>query len=318
MTDLAAKKEAIASTPGHEAAKRMIDIMLSLALIIIVAPCLLLLGCLVRLTSAGPALFRQERLGRDKQPFTMLKLRTMQVDNDDRIHRDYVASLLSADGAATATGNGLFKLDGDTRVTRLGAWLRRTSFDELPQLVNVLRGEMSLVGPRPVLPWEAQLFGELYKQRFAVKPGITGLWQVSGRSRLSMREALELDVEYVARRSFVFDVAILARTLPAVFREERVDGKRHGGCCVDVTWRQSYARVLDDSVVRRVHQRAVSAWPRLNRAAVGGGAMGLLLRVVEAGIQPDPVLFRALHLGNICISGPRVPLARKPRADAAP
>lgn len=218
MTDLTAKKEATASTPGHEAAKRMIDIMLSLALIIIVAPCLLLLGCLVRLTSAGPALFRQERLGRDKQPFTMLKLRTMQVDNDDRIHRDYVASLLSADGAATATGNGLFKLDGDTRVTRLGAWLRRTSFDELPQLVNVLRGEMSLVGPRPVLPWEAQLFGELYKQRFAVKPGITGLWQVSGRSRLSMREALELDVEYVARRSFVFDVAILARTLPAVFR----------------------------------------------------------------------------------------------------
>jgi lipopolysaccharide/colanic/teichoic acid biosynthesis glycosyltransferase len=218
VTDLAAKKETTASTPGHEAAKRMMDIVLSLALIIIAAPCLVLLGCLVRLTSAGPALFRQERLGRDKQPFTMLKLRTMQVDNDDRIHRDYVASLLSADGAATAAGNGLFKLDGDPRVTRLGAWLRRTSFDELPQLVNVLRGEMSLVGPRPMLPWEAPLFGELYQQRFAVKPGITGLWQVSGRSRLSVREALELDVEYVARRSFVFDVAILARTLPAVFR----------------------------------------------------------------------------------------------------
>lgn len=217
MTDLAAKKAATAS-PRDDAAKRMMDIVLSLPLIIIAAPLLLVLGFLVRATSDGPALFRQDRLGRDKQPFTMLKLRTMQAGNDDRIHRDYVASLLSGGGAATTAGNGLFKLDGDPRVTRLGAWLRRTSCDELPQLVNVLRGEMSLVGPRPVLPWEAQLFGELYQQRFAVKPGITGLWQVSGRSRLSIQEALELDIEYVARRSFVFDAAILARTLPAVFR----------------------------------------------------------------------------------------------------
>ena len=218
MTELAERKAATAYRPGHEAAKRTVDIVLSLVLIIIVAPLLLFLGCLVRSMSAGPALFRQERLGRDKQPFTMLKLRTMQVDNDDRVHRDYVASLLSADGAAAAAGNGLFKLDGDPRVTRLGGWLRRTSLDELPQLLNVLRGDMSLVGPRPVLPWEARLFGEPYQQRFAVKPGITGLWQVSGRSRLSMRKALELDVEYVARRGFFFDVAILARTLPAVFR----------------------------------------------------------------------------------------------------
>ena len=148
----------------------------------------------------------------------MLKLRTMQVDNDDRIHRDYVATLLSADGTVTVAGNGLFKLDGDPRVTRLGAWLRRTSLDELPQLFNVLRGEMSLVGPRPVLPWEAQLLGERYQARFTVKPGMTGLWQVSGRSRLAMREALELDIAYVARRSLVFDVAILARTVPALFR----------------------------------------------------------------------------------------------------
>lgn len=218
VTDLAAKNRVTAATPGQEAAKRAVDIVLSLLLLTIVAPALLLLSCLVRLTSTGPALFRQQRLGRDRRPFTMLKLRTMQVDNDDQIHRDYVAGLLSADGTATTGGNGLFKLDGDPRVTRLGAWLRRTSLDELPQLVNVLRGEMSLVGPRPVLPWEAQLFGARYQQRFAVKPGITGLWQVSGRSRLSMPEALELDLAYVARRSFVFDVVILARTLPALFR----------------------------------------------------------------------------------------------------
>jgi lipopolysaccharide/colanic/teichoic acid biosynthesis glycosyltransferase len=201
----------------YEPAKRTVDIVLSLVLIIAVAPLLLFLCLLVRSTSAGPALFRQERLGRDKRPFTLLKLRTMYIDNDDWIHRDYVTRLLSADQAAPAENGGLFKLDADPRKTPLGTWLRRTSLDELPQLFNVLYGEMSLVGPRPVLPWEAQMFDEAYQPRFAVKPGITGLWQVNGRSRLSMRKALELDVEYVIRRSFVLDLAILLRTVPAVF-----------------------------------------------------------------------------------------------------
>ena len=218
MTDLAERKGTTAPGRVYEAAKRTIDIMLSLALIVIVAPLLLFLCLLVRSTSAGPALFRQERLGRDKQPFTLLKLRTMYIDNDDRIHRDYVTRMLSADQTAPAGNSGLFKLDADPRNTPLGTWLRRTSLDELPQLFNVLHGEMSLVGPRPVLSWEAQLFEEAYQQRFAVKPGITGLWQVNGRSRLSMRRALELDVEYVVRRSFTLDLAILLRTVPALFR----------------------------------------------------------------------------------------------------
>jgi lipopolysaccharide/colanic/teichoic acid biosynthesis glycosyltransferase len=218
MTDLAERKGATAPRRVHEAAKRTTDIVLSLALIIAAAPLLLLLCLLVRSTSAGPALFRQERLGRNKQPFTLLKLRTMYIDNDDGIHRDYVTRLISADHTAPAGEGGLFKLDADPRITPLGAWLRRTSLDELPQLFNVLHGEMSLVGPRPVLSWEAQLFEEAYQPRFAVKPGITGLWQVNGRSRLSMRKALELDVEYVIRRSFTLDLAILLRTVPAVFR----------------------------------------------------------------------------------------------------
>jgi lipopolysaccharide/colanic/teichoic acid biosynthesis glycosyltransferase len=188
------------------------------ALLIVVAPLLLLLCLLVRSTSAGPAVFRQERLGRNKRPFTLLKLRTMYIDNDDGIHRDYVTHLLSADQAASAGNSGLFKLAADPRITPLGTWLRRTSLDELPQLFNVLQGEMSLVGPRPVLAWEAQLFEEAHQQRFAVKPGITGLWQVNGRSRLPMRKALELDVEYAIRRSFTLDLAILLRTVPAVFR----------------------------------------------------------------------------------------------------
>jgi lipopolysaccharide/colanic/teichoic acid biosynthesis glycosyltransferase len=218
VTDLAERKEATAPRRVPEAAKRTLDIVLSVALLIAVIPLLLLLCLLVRSTSAGPAVFRQERLGRNKQPFTLLKLRTMHIDNDDGIHRDYVTHLLSADQVAPTGNSGLFKLAADPRITPLGAWLRRTSLDELPQLFNVLQGEMSLVGPRPVLAWEAQLFDEAHQQRFAVKPGITGLWQVNGRSRLPMRKALELDVEYVIRRSFTLDLAILLRTVPAVFR----------------------------------------------------------------------------------------------------
>lgn len=219
MTQLAARKGITAFRLGHDTAKRALDIAVSLILIVILAPPLVFLMSLVRLTSAGPALFRQERLGRDRRPFIMLKLRTMHMGQDDRIHRDYVASLLDGGpGAVASPGSGLYKLDADPRVTRVGAWLRRTSLDELPQLVNVLRGEMSLVGPRPVLPWEAEMFGEQYQRRFAVKPGLTGLWQVSGRSRLSMGKALELDVEYVVRRSFMLDLIILIRTIPAILR----------------------------------------------------------------------------------------------------
>jgi lipopolysaccharide/colanic/teichoic acid biosynthesis glycosyltransferase len=218
VTDLATRKGITAPRLGQETMKRGLDIALSSVLLLVISPLLLLLWCLVRSTSAGPALFRQERVGRHMRPFVMLKMRTMYVDNDDRAHRAYVTSMLSAEEEAPARNGALFKLVGDRRITPLGAWLRRTSMDELPQLINVLRGEMSLVGPRPVLPWEARLFGELYRPRFTVKPGITGLWQVSGRNRLSMRTALELDLEYARRRSVVLDLSILARTVPALFR----------------------------------------------------------------------------------------------------
>ena len=219
MTDLAARKEGItAPRLGQETVKRGLDIALASVLLVVTSPVLLLLWCLIRSTSAGPALFRQERVGRHMRPFVMLKLRTMYVGNDDGAHRAFVTNMLSAEGEAPARNGALFKLVGDPRVTPVGAWLRRTSLDELPQLINVLRGEMSMVGPRPVLPWEARLLGEVYRPRFTVKPGITGLWQVSGRSRLSMCTALELDVEYARRRSVVFDLGILARTVPALFR----------------------------------------------------------------------------------------------------
>jgi lipopolysaccharide/colanic/teichoic acid biosynthesis glycosyltransferase len=208
--------------PGQEMAKRVLDIVVSLAAILVVAPLLAVLWLLVRLTSPGPGLFRQQRLGRGMRTFTLLKLRTMYVGSSDQVHRDYVASLLTG-GQAPITGpRGLLKLETDPRTTRIGAWLRRTSLDELPQLFNVLRGDMSLVGPRPVLPWEAEMWPRaypVYLRRFEVKPGITGLWQVSGRGRLAVAESFELEADYVRLRSLGVDLLILARTLPSLMRD---------------------------------------------------------------------------------------------------
>jgi len=219
MTQLAERQQRI-TRPGvvDGAAKRALDIVISMALIIVLGPLLILLWSAVRCTSPGPALFRQQRLGRDRQPFTVLKLRTMYADNNDQIHRDYITKMLKDGRPQAAKSSGLFKLDADPRITPLGAWLRRTSLDELPQLLNVLAGQMSLVGPRPVLAWEEELFTDAHRHRFDVKPGITGLWQVSGRSKLSMQQALELDDEYVGRRSLALDLVILARTVPALLR----------------------------------------------------------------------------------------------------
>ena len=206
---------------GYEVAKRVLDVVVSLAAIVALAPLLAALCLLTRCVSPGPALFRQERLGRNSRPFTMLKLRTMYCGNSDKLHRDYVAGLASPGQASMAGPRGLLKLESDPRVTPVGGWLRRTSLDELPQLFNVLTGKMSLVGPRPVLPWEAQIWPltyPAYTRRFEVKPGITGLWQVSGRGRLAAAESIELDAEYVRRRSFGLDLLILARTVPALLR----------------------------------------------------------------------------------------------------
>jgi lipopolysaccharide/colanic/teichoic acid biosynthesis glycosyltransferase len=174
---------------------------------------------LVRCTSRGSVLFAQTRLGQDGEPFRMLKFRTMFADCDDRLHREYVQKLLTTPAAALNPG-GLYKLVDDPRITRLGRWLRRSSLDELPQLINVLRGEMSLVGPRPALPWEAAMYDPRYATRFDVRPGITGLWQISGRNRLTATQALDLDVEYVERRSFRLDLAILCRTIPTVLSRD--------------------------------------------------------------------------------------------------
>jgi lipopolysaccharide/colanic/teichoic acid biosynthesis glycosyltransferase len=200
------------------AVKRSLDLILASIGLLVLSPLLLAIWAAVRLSSPGPAVFRQERLGRDEKPFIMFKFRSMRTGASDAIHREYVSRMLTGQGAPVETANGLFKLDADPRITLLGAWLRKTSLDELPQLVNVIRGDMSLVGPRPALAWEAELFSDEARARFRTRPGLTGLWQVSGRNKLTMPQALELDVEYVHRQSLWLDLTIIARTVPAQLR----------------------------------------------------------------------------------------------------
>jgi lipopolysaccharide/colanic/teichoic acid biosynthesis glycosyltransferase len=200
---------------GSSAVKRVIDVALAMVALVLLSPVFLLVAIAVRFGSKGPVLFRQERVGRGQRPFTMFKFRTMYVGGDDAEHRAYVRAMLTPGENFEAAESGLHKLVDD-RVTAVGRVLRRMSLDELPQLLNVVAGSMSLVGPRPVLPWEVELLEEVDHVRFEVKPGMTGLWQVSGRSRLPMSEAFQLDREYVARQSFLLDLKILVKTLPAV------------------------------------------------------------------------------------------------------
>jgi lipopolysaccharide/colanic/teichoic acid biosynthesis glycosyltransferase len=207
-------------SPGVErldrAAKRAMDVLLAGGMLLAFSPVMLVTALLIRLTSPGPVLFRQVRVGYWQSPFVMLKFRTMHQGIDDTIHRSYVTAMLSGQAAPADAEHGIYKLTRDPRITRVGSFLRKTSLDELPQLINVLRGEMSLVGPRPVLPWEGKLFGPWDRVRFAVRPGITGLWQVTGRNALTMQQALDLDVEYALRRTLLLDLVILFRTIPSV------------------------------------------------------------------------------------------------------
>jgi lipopolysaccharide/colanic/teichoic acid biosynthesis glycosyltransferase len=187
--------------------KAVIDRVGAAALIVLVAPLLLLLVVAVRLDSKGPGLFVQTRVGRHGELFRMFKMRTMFTDAES------MKQALLADNESDGV---LFKIRRDPRVTRVGYWLRRSSLDELPQLLNVLSGEMSLVGPRPALPSEVASYDEQARRRLVVKPGITGLWQVSGRSDLPWDESLRLDLYYADNWRLVDDLAIAARTVTAV------------------------------------------------------------------------------------------------------
>jgi lipopolysaccharide/colanic/teichoic acid biosynthesis glycosyltransferase len=202
----------------YDTTKRAIDIVGSALLLVVLAPILLITAALVKLKSPGPVFFKQQRVGQMMKPFTMLKFRTMHVNADSRIHQEYVSSLIKAKAATHgAGGEQVFKLAADPRITPIGSILRKTSIDELPQLINVLRGEMSLVGPRPPLHYEVEQYQRWHCRRvLEAKPGLTGLWQVAGRSRTTFDEMVRLDLRYARARSLWTDIKILLATPGAV------------------------------------------------------------------------------------------------------
>ncbi len=209
----------IASATGTESrasavACRVLDIVGAALLLVLLAPLLAMIAIAIALDSPGHAIFRQRRVGRAGRPFTVNKFRTMHSKASQQQHKDYVLQLIATDAADK--DSELFKLSTDNRVTRLGRLLRKSSLDELPQLWNVLRGDMSLVGPRPTLEYEVEKYPPSWFVRFAVRPGMTGLWQVSGRSKLTYEQMVQLDVEYARNRSLWLNVKLLLRTIPAV------------------------------------------------------------------------------------------------------
>jgi len=204
-----------ATAPRWQAAiRRGVDLVLSSALIVAFSPLLLGVAIAIRLDSRGPVFFRQRRVGLKQREFTLFKFRSMRVDADPRGHREYVTALIKGQAEAQSESDrkDLYKLAVDDRITPVGRWIRRWSVDELPQLFNVVLGNMSLVGPRPAISYEVDEYPAWYLQRFSVKPGLTGLWQVSGRNERTYEEMVRLDVEYVERRSLWLDFSILFKT----------------------------------------------------------------------------------------------------------
>ncbi len=208
------------SDGAYRKLKRSIDIVGSLCGLILFSPLLVAICAAIRLTSGGPILFRQERIGQFCEKFTFFKFRSMYINSDHAIHKAYVEHLIAGSSKAGQTANNdkaVFKITDDPRVTPVGRFLRKTSLDELPQLLNVLRGEMTLVGPRPCIAYEFDCYEIWHRQRLlAVKPGITGLWQVTGRSTVKFDEMVRLDLEYAKARSLRLDLKILLRTPRAV------------------------------------------------------------------------------------------------------
>jgi len=202
------------------ATKRLIDVLGSLSLLVMLSPVFFVIAAAIKLTSRGPVLFRQKRIGEHGTPFTFLKFRSMHINNDASEHKEYVRQLIAGQAekkSANGNGLGVFKLTDDPRITPVGRILRRSSLDELPQLINVLRGEMSLVGPRPPVPYEVEAYATWHLRRLLeAKPGITGLWQVHGRSRVEFNDMVRLDLRYARNCSPWLDMKILLQTPKAV------------------------------------------------------------------------------------------------------
>lgn len=209
------------------AAKRCVDVILAGLLLILLLPLSLLIAVLIKLDSPGPVFFTQERVGSKRQwlgrqaiwiirNFTMYKFRSMVQNADSSVHEAYIRDFVEGRALPSSAGDGKFKLTNDPRVTRIGRILRKFSLDELPQLLNVLIGDMSLVGPRPVPPYEVACYGNGHHKRLAALPGITGYWQVKGRCQVTFEEMIRMDLEYIRNASLWFDLKILSLTIPAV------------------------------------------------------------------------------------------------------
>ncbi|HKV60701.1 MAG TPA: sugar transferase [Candidatus Acidoferrum sp.] len=207
--------------------KRVFDLLFAGLIALALSPLFLLIAFLIKLDSEGPVFFKQERVGTKRwrlghqsvwliEHFEVYKFRSMVRDADNSVHEAYIREFVEGRARATSENGGKFKLTNDARITRVGWFLRKFSLDELPQLFNVLKGEMSLVGPRPVPPYEVAGYREGHHQRLAAIPGITGIWQVNGRGRVTFEEMMRMDIEYVRRASFWLDLKILFLTIPAV------------------------------------------------------------------------------------------------------
>ena len=202
--------------------KRTLDLILTSVMLIAFSPLLLLIMLAIKIGSPGPVFYKQIRLGKGEKPFGFYKFRSMYVNTDDTEHRSYVENLIRAGNPHEVDENGkpLFKICNDERVTRVGKLIRRYSIDEFPQLFNVLRGEMSLVGPRPPLPREYKDYRDWQRKRLDGIPGITGFWQVSGRSRIPFQEMVKLDIHYLQNWSVWVDIKIMVRTIPVMLKGE--------------------------------------------------------------------------------------------------
>ncbi|MBN1309401.1 MAG: sugar transferase [Chitinispirillaceae bacterium] len=193
--------------------KRAMDIVIALLILVICAPIMLVAAAAIKLSSPGPVVFKQERVGLGGRIFTFFKFRSMHTGNDNSVHREFITDFITSRNSEKCNNTGTFKIVHDRRVTPVGRILRKTSIDELPQLFNVLRGDMSLVGPRPPVPYEVDIYDLWHRRRvMEIKPGITGFWQVYGRSRTSFENMVRMDIHYIRNRSLLFDIALLLKT----------------------------------------------------------------------------------------------------------
>jgi lipopolysaccharide/colanic/teichoic acid biosynthesis glycosyltransferase len=202
--------------------KNIFDRLLALLAIVTLSPLLMLIAIGIRIDSPGSPLFRQERVGKDGSRFTVYKFRTMRVNNDDRDFKAYVRKCIEENAPYQMDENGqpVYKIVHDPRITRFGVLLRKTNLDELPQFLNVLKGDMSLVGPRPDIPYAVQMYKDWHLKRFSAMPGITGLWQVSKRKSLSFDDQVRLDIDYITRQSPVLDAKILLLTIRTILTRD--------------------------------------------------------------------------------------------------